>query len=202
MRKRYARWRAILDDVAIPMSAVLNGERVVFDRAARAYDCVAGSPATEFTRKVRTLTGNFQLLKQMPQLIVPWRNPVFVQFVSHKVGRLFVPYFLMMLFASNLFLDGAPYRAILTLQCAWYLLAFTGAVLTRREHSEQLAMKTFVLFPYTFVLLNWAAVVGLCHILVRQHDPWSGYQGVDSLPKPDDRHALADRHAPDFSDAA
>jgi cellulose synthase/poly-beta-1,6-N-acetylglucosamine synthase-like glycosyltransferase len=130
----------ILDDVAIPMNAVLEGKRVVFDRAARAYDCLVNSPRTEFKRKVRTLTGNFQLLKQMPDLIVPWRNPVFIQFVSHKVGRLLVPYFLIMLFASNLFLEGTVYRAILALQSAWYLLAFTGAVLTRRRQpSEQVA---------------------------------------------------------------
>jgi cellulose synthase/poly-beta-1,6-N-acetylglucosamine synthase-like glycosyltransferase len=129
----------ILDDVAIPMNAVLDGKRVVFDRAARAYEWGANSPATEFTRKVRTLTGNFQLLKQMPQLILPWRNPVFIQFVSHKVGRVLVPYFLIMLFVSNLFLSGRGYRGILALQCAWYLLASTWAVVTRRQHSQEVA---------------------------------------------------------------
>jgi biofilm PGA synthesis N-glycosyltransferase PgaC len=121
----------ILDDVAIPMNAVLAGKRVVFARAARAYDYVTSSPKAEFRRKVRTLRGNFQLLQQMPELILPWRNPVFIQFMSHKVGRLFVPYFLILLFVSNLFLKGTAYRGILTLQCAWYLLACTGAAFTR-----------------------------------------------------------------------
>jgi poly-beta-1,6-N-acetyl-D-glucosamine synthase len=129
----------ILDDVAIPMNAVLDGKRVVFDRTARAYDFVTSSPAKEFARKVRTLNGNFQLLKQMPNLVVPWRNPVFIQFISHKVGRLLVPYFLIMLFASNFFLKGTAYRGILTFQCAWYFLACTGAVLARRQRSEQVA---------------------------------------------------------------
>ena len=129
----------ILDDVAIPMNAVLGGRRVVFDRAARAYDFVAASPAKEFARKVRTLTGNFQLLQQMPDLLVPWRNPVFIQFVSHKIGRLLVPYFLIMLFASNVFLKGTAYRAILAFQCVWYFLACTGAVLIKRQHSKQVA---------------------------------------------------------------
>ena len=129
----------ILDDVAIPMNAVLDGKRVVFDRAALAYDWGANSPVTEFKRKVRTLTGNFQLVKQMPQLMVPWRNPVFIQFVSHKVGRVLVPYFLVMLFVSNLFLNGAGYRGILALQCVWYLLACIGAVVTRGQHSEEVA---------------------------------------------------------------
>jgi poly-beta-1,6-N-acetyl-D-glucosamine synthase len=130
----------ILDDVAIPMNAVLEGKRVVFERTARAYDWAANSSATEFTRKVRTLTGNFQLLKQMPQLIVPWRNPVFIQFVSHKIGRVLVPYFLIALFVSNLFLGGAAYRGILALQCTWYLLACTGAVFARRQHSAEVSI--------------------------------------------------------------
>jgi hypothetical protein len=69
----------------------------------------------------------------MPELLLPWRNPVFIQFISHKVGRLFVPYFLLMLFVSNLFLTGATYRGIFFLQCTWYLLACTGALITRRK---------------------------------------------------------------------
>jgi biofilm PGA synthesis N-glycosyltransferase PgaC len=159
----------ILDDVAIPMNVVLAGKRVVFDRTARAYDAVATSPSAEFSRKVRTLAGNFQLLKQMPRLLMPWRNPVFIQFVSHKVGRLFVPYFLVALFLSNLFLDGMAYRGLLALQCCGYLMACAGAVITPGGK-----LKSLVLFPYTFILLNWAAVVGLHNFLRRQPDVWSG----------------------------
>jgi hypothetical protein len=75
----------------------------------------------------------------MPGLLLPWRNPVFIQFISHKVGRLFVPYFLIILFASNLFLEGMVYRGIFILQCAWYLLASGGALLTKRQRSAQAA---------------------------------------------------------------
>jgi cellulose synthase/poly-beta-1,6-N-acetylglucosamine synthase-like glycosyltransferase len=184
----------ILDDVAIPMNAVLGGKRVVFDRAARAYDFVASSPAKEFARKVRTLTGNFQLLKQMPDLMVPWRNPVFIQFVSHKIGRLLVPYFLIMLFASNVFLKGTAYQVVLAFQCVWYFLACTGAVLTSRQYFEQGAkMKSLILFPYIVVLMNWAAVVALYHFLRRQRGVWSGYEVVEPLPKVKQLHELSNR---------
>jgi biofilm PGA synthesis N-glycosyltransferase PgaC len=165
----------ILDDVAIPMNVVLGGKRVVFDRTARAYDDAVSSPATEFKRKVRTLSGNFQLLRQMPELLMPWRNPVLLQFVSHKVGRLLVPYFLVILLIANLFLEGTAYRGILILQCGWYLLACAGAVITRRQMFRRGGViKSLALFPYTFVLLNWAAVVGLYQFLRRQPDAWSG----------------------------
>ena len=39
----------------------------------------------EFRRKVRTLTGNFQLASRLPSALLPWRNPVWLQFVSHKL---------------------------------------------------------------------------------------------------------------------
>jgi cellulose synthase/poly-beta-1,6-N-acetylglucosamine synthase-like glycosyltransferase len=120
----------ILDDVVVPMRAVLAGRRTVFEPAARAFDRT-WEPELEFRRKVRTLAGNFQLLALMPELLVPWRNPVFLQFLSHKVGRLLVPYFLVALFLSNLMLREGLYLATLAVQCLWYLAACGGALASR-----------------------------------------------------------------------
>jgi biofilm PGA synthesis N-glycosyltransferase PgaC len=192
----------ILDDVAIPMNAVLGGKRVVFDRTARAYDYVASSPATEYARKIRTLAGNFQLLKQMPELMAPWRNPVFIQFASHKVGRLLVPYFLGILFTSNFFLKGTAYGGILALQCIWYFLACTGGSAYRTTTFRSSGqIKSLVLFPYTFTLMNWAAVVGLTHFLRKQHDVWGGYEAAASLPALNPLPELVDGGDTIFSDA-
>jgi len=80
----------------------------------------------EFRRKKRTLTGNYQLLVEMPALLAPWRNPIFVQFMSHKVGRLLVPYCLAALLLSNLFLLSGVYMAAFALQVLWYSLAAAG----------------------------------------------------------------------------
>jgi biofilm PGA synthesis N-glycosyltransferase PgaC len=115
----------LLDDVVIPMTVVLNGGRVVLDRTARAFEKPT-TPETEFARKVRTLTGNFQLIARMPQLLNPWRNPVFFQFVSHKVTRLLVPYLLVSMFVANLFLLRGGYLVFLGLQVLWYGLALAG----------------------------------------------------------------------------
>lgn len=121
--------RAILDDVIVPMRAVLAGRRTVFEPRARAWDRVC-PPEVEFRRKVRTLAGNFQLIALMPELLQPWRNPVFLQFVSHKLGRLLVPHLLVVLLVSNAFLldDGVLYRLLFAGQCGWYLLAVAGAI--------------------------------------------------------------------------
>lgn len=121
---------AILDDVIVPMGAVLAGKRTVFEPRARAHDRVC-PPEQEFKRKVRTLAGNFQLVALMPQLLMPWKNPVFVQFLSHKIGRLLVPHFLLLLLASNLLLREGFYLVFLVCQCSFYLLAGAGALVSK-----------------------------------------------------------------------
>lgn len=102
----YAMWRRewvpmpdqlILDDVWLPMQLVLGGRRVGYALDARAWDARSTSAAQEKVRKVRTLTGNFQLMAWLPALLVPIRNPIWVQFVSHKVLRLLTPWLAMAL---------------------------------------------------------------------------------------------------------
>jgi cellulose synthase/poly-beta-1,6-N-acetylglucosamine synthase-like glycosyltransferase len=123
----------LLDDVVIPMRIVLAGKRTIFDPEARAYDAVACCPQAEYGRKVRTLTGNYQLLTQLPQLLVPWRNPIFLQFLSHKVGRLLVPHALIALLISNVFILHGVYVLFFLLQSAWYFCATAGYLFLKRD---------------------------------------------------------------------
>ena len=116
----------ILDDVVVPMRIVLGGKRATFDPSARAYSAVAHSLGGEYEKKKRTLAGNYQLFVEMPELLVPWRNPIFVQMVSHKFGRLIVPYCLAALFVSNMFMLEGFYRLVMVLQVMWYLMACVG----------------------------------------------------------------------------
>lgn len=124
----------ILDDVLTPMRAVLAGYRVVYSGRAFAFDRAAIDAGAEQRRKVRTLAGNVQILWQEPRLLVPFVNRVWVQYVSHKLGRLLVPYALLTLFAASVALSGraAIYTLALIAQCALYLLAGYGAWLEQR----------------------------------------------------------------------
>jgi cellulose synthase/poly-beta-1,6-N-acetylglucosamine synthase-like glycosyltransferase len=126
----------ILDDVLTPMRVALAGFRVVFEPRARAFDRVAGVARDEFRRKTRTLAGNFQLLALEPQLLLPVVNPLWFQFLSHKVGRLVVPYALCLLLASSALLasQSAIYMLAFAGQIVFYGLALYGAVLHHREH--------------------------------------------------------------------
>jgi cellulose synthase/poly-beta-1,6-N-acetylglucosamine synthase-like glycosyltransferase len=119
----------ILDDVLAPMRAVLAGYRIVLNNRARAFDRTAPDAEAEARRKVRTLAGNYQILRLEPRLLLPWHNPVWLQYVSHKLGRLFVPYALLLLIASSMALAerSIVYAAALFGQCVFYLLAGYGA---------------------------------------------------------------------------
>ena len=125
---------AILDDVLTPMRAVMAGYRVVFSERAFAFDRTAADADAEQRRKVRTLAGNVQILGQEPRLLIPVLNPVWLQYVSHKLGRLLVPYALLSLFAASIALSeqAAIYTLALIGQCALYVLGGYGAWLEHR----------------------------------------------------------------------
>ncbi len=115
----------ILDDVYWPLNVAMQGFRVAHDGRARAFDRLPGRTRDEFRRKVRTLSGNFQLAARLPAALLPWRNPVCWQFVSHKLARLAAPWGLIGVLATSAALGGV-YRSIFLAQVAGYLLAAAG----------------------------------------------------------------------------
>jgi len=154
----------LLDDVFTPLSIVLQGYRVTFDPNAKVYDAEA-SLKGEFSRKARTLAGNFQLLELLPELLDPRKNRVFLQLVSHKLLRLACPFALVTLFGSNAYLvatlaPGWPlYAATLAGQLVAYGLAAKALVFGDEKAGKLTRLSQ------TFVTLNAAAVVGLRRFL-------------------------------------
>ncbi len=145
----------LLDDFVVPMHIVRRGGRVVFEPRAVIYDELQPDTPGERKRKVRTLSGNFQACARDPWMFLPWRNPVVVQFVSHKVFRLLVPYALGVMLVASLLVAAPLYRAAAAAQVALYAVAAAGmAAATWRRNR-------FVSFAVVFVELNWAAVLAL-----------------------------------------
>jgi poly-beta-1,6-N-acetyl-D-glucosamine synthase len=147
----------VLDDVAIPMRACLAGGRVIFDGRALAYDDAAHAPAQERARKVRTLAGNFQLLALMPEVCWPWRNPIWWQYLSHKVFRLLAPWAMLALLMSTALMASSLAWAL------WVLLAqvvfYAAAACALRF--ERCARWKLMRVASAFVALNGFAVLGL-----------------------------------------
>jgi cellulose synthase/poly-beta-1,6-N-acetylglucosamine synthase-like glycosyltransferase len=112
---------AILDDVNLPLGAFFQGYRVILEDTAHAYDEPA-SLDIEFRRKVRTLAGVYQTIRAFPALLGP-HNRMWIHFMSHKLGRLLLPWALIVLLLSSFTLP-YPWGALaLAAQAAFYLTA-------------------------------------------------------------------------------
>jgi cellulose synthase/poly-beta-1,6-N-acetylglucosamine synthase-like glycosyltransferase len=149
----------LLDDVVIPMQIAVRGYRILHDPAALAFDPQPLEPAAERVRKRRTLAGNFQMLFRYPAWLLPGRNRLWWQLISHKYLRVIAPVFLALVFFANLALVAVPfYRAIFAAQCACYALAVLGLIFPGMRN------RAFAL-PAGFVLLNASAVLGFLHYL-------------------------------------
>jgi cellulose synthase/poly-beta-1,6-N-acetylglucosamine synthase-like glycosyltransferase len=159
----------VLDDVLIPLRIVGRGYRVLFEPRAIAYDAAAFGARQEFRRKVRTLAGNFQLFFRHPWVLVPSRNRLWFQTLSHKALRLLTPLLLAGAFAANVLLARTPlFRFLLAGQALFYAAALAGALLgTGRRRLPLLSV------PYVICLLSWATVVGFFRFATgRQRVTW------------------------------
>jgi poly-beta-1,6-N-acetyl-D-glucosamine synthase len=156
----------VLDDVFIPMNVARRGYRVIFDERARAWDSPDLGSDREFRRKVRTLTGNYQLLELAPWLLRK-ENPLRFEFISHKLIRLVVPLALLAVLLASAFLPGAFYRVVFWAQVCGYVLSLLGWSRWNLGPLSRLADAA-----YTLVALNVAAVMALVNIATGQKAGW------------------------------
>lgn len=155
----------ILDDVLIPLRIAEQGYRVLFDGRAAAYDRISVTVKREFSRKTRTIAGNFQLFTSHPRFLMPWRNRLWVQIVSHKALRLAMPGFLILAATSNIVLvPSFLYATTFSVQAGFYALAMLGRL--TRDYSHKYALLNV---PYTFCVLNWATTVAMARFLGRRY---------------------------------
>ena len=157
----------ILDDVLVPMQIVRKGYRVIFDARARAWDTPDLGEAREFSRKVRTLSGNYQLLQLAPWLLSS-ENAIRFEFVSHKLSRLAVPFALVALLVASIFLPQPFYRAALAAQLAFYALSLAALAGVRIGPLSRIADPA-----RTFVVLNSAAMVAFVNFVTGRKAVWA-----------------------------
>ena len=177
-----------LDDVYWPLQVALLGKRVVLDPRARAYDRLPDRVRDEFRRKVRTLSGNFQLLGRLPQVLLPWRCPIWFSVLSHKVLRLVVPWALVAIFVLSAALPAALYQGLFWAQFAGYAVGVAGAL------SPALARFKPVSAAASFVVLNAAAWLGFwVWITGGTARSWSkvDYQRLPNVPAREQARAAA-----------
>lgn len=151
--------RTLLDDFVVPMSARKLHYRVVYDPEAVATDFAADSVDDEFLRRVRIATGSFRALRDLVR--VPLSGFTGLAFVSHKLLRWVVPFLLIGVLSSNLFLLGKSfYQVTLLAQLGFYLFAWAGYVFRHR-----VAVFRYALVGYFVVAMNLAFLVGFLRFL-------------------------------------
>ena len=144
----------LLDDFNTPVSLLKSGQRTVLEPDARVFDKAEQNVSGEYKRKVRTLAGNFQSFKHFPWLFSPRKNPVFLQFISHKVFRLLVPYAMLLAFASAMMGHGWFLKSMFFAQLLFYGLGLANMAGLKMLDNKALN------FISVFIQLNAASVVG------------------------------------------
>jgi len=156
----------ILDDVFLPMHVVRMGKRVVFQPKAIARDRIFDNEGKEFSRKVRTLTGNYQLTQLAPWLL-SINNPLLFRYISHKLMRLLIPLLLVLMLLASATSHDTFYRVSFWLQILFYISAALGLVLPYAKKFRPIAIAN------TFVMLNVAAAIAFYNFLVGRHRLWT-----------------------------
>jgi cellulose synthase/poly-beta-1,6-N-acetylglucosamine synthase-like glycosyltransferase len=155
----------ILDDLFVPMNVARMGRRVIFQPSAIARDRLFSAKGKEFSRKVRTLTGNYQLLRLAPWLLSP-ANPLLFRFVSHKLLRLLVPFLLLLMLIASAMAGGSFYRTIFCLQVIFYVAAVFGTLIPSVKQFKPVGIAS------TFVMLNAAAALAFYNFAAGRKKVW------------------------------
>jgi cellulose synthase/poly-beta-1,6-N-acetylglucosamine synthase-like glycosyltransferase len=160
----------ILDDVWTPMHVIMQGRRVVYEDSAIALDYPSATLDGEFSRKVRTLAGNFQIVRAEPRILSPTSCRAWWMFIMHKLMRLIVPYAMVGLLVSSLLLAHPFYRFLLGGQVVFLALGWLG----RPRGGQNKAGCRICGAINVFLSLNVAAVMALVvYATGRAHTLWA-----------------------------
>jgi len=160
----------LCDDVAIPMQAVVEGYRCIFEPGAKVYDRPSSSPTQEATRKRRTIAGVAQLLCLFPRWLLPWQNPIWFGYISHKMLRLLSPFCLLALIWANYWLRAESYYQWI----GWGQIIFYGLALAGL-FSQRCGVNVRMLgIPAMFLSMNVTTLAALWDAMRgRYHAAWN-----------------------------
>jgi cellulose synthase/poly-beta-1,6-N-acetylglucosamine synthase-like glycosyltransferase len=155
----------LLDDVYLPFAAAFKGYRIFFEDDAKAYDFPT-SLQSEFRRKVRTQAGIYQIVARFPQLLWPG-NRRFIHFLSHKMGRLLLPFAMLATLVSTFFLP----QPLLILAAAGQA-CFYGAALVDPFVPERSSLKRLTGVIRAFLVLVAAALCATAVFFLPAQNLW------------------------------
>jgi glycosyltransferase involved in cell wall biosynthesis len=179
------------DDFALPLRVARAGLfNVLETRACPVTGLAHDNPCAMLRLKVRIIGKDFCALLANRDLLNPFLyGTVAVGLWSHKLLRWFVPYFLLAMLASNIFLVHQFFFQIaLVPQVAFYLAATIGIIRRGNIRSR------WVSVPMSFCTVNFAAALGIAKALAgRVSGAWEPERSATTEPVYAKRAAASDR---------
>jgi biofilm PGA synthesis N-glycosyltransferase PgaC len=167
------------EDFYIPMKVLAStGRRVAYVPEAVAAIPAAASLAIEFERKTRAHVAFLISLPLLKQLLLPWRTPVWWQFISHHVLRMLVPVAMLAAMICSATLApsaGAYFVGLIVAQLVFYGLAFGGWMFAERGRRPKIFY-----FPFYFVFVQLALALAWLRWPRRKYD--YAWQRTERLP--------------------
>jgi len=178
------------DDSISPLSVYKKGYQVVFEEEAVAYETMASTVGGEFRIKSRGVTRELGAILSFKELLNPFKYPLlsWVLF-SHRLLRWSVGFFLVFIFALNVFLLDKPvYLALFLTQVIFYLFASIGfllesyRLLTTNTNNQLLQAKRIFSVPFYYCIVNFAALCGIIQFLLgKKKAVWQPEREIDIL---------------------
>ncbi|MBN2377988.1 MAG: glycosyltransferase [Sedimentisphaerales bacterium] len=159
---------SVTEDQVLGMKIMTRRWRCLFAHRARAREAVS-TWTGELQRRIRISAGNFQSLFLVPAILNPRLGWISFAFISHKLLRWLVPFFLLAMLAANLLLAGQLfYGSTLIFQAIFYTTAICSSLLPKLT-----GILKFLSIPRYFLAMNFAILLGLLRFLRgRQRVTW------------------------------
>jgi cellulose synthase/poly-beta-1,6-N-acetylglucosamine synthase-like glycosyltransferase len=168
MRRRLAEalpCDTLIDDAVLTLGVFFQGYRVILDPDSVAYDfpAIAG---TEFRRRLRTLAGLWQVHARLP--LFSRSNRMRLHFISHKFGRLVLPWAILLVLGASWALPHSWFRtSLLDGELCLSVLALIDPLFGSRFPLKRVSSAA-----RTFVVMNAAALSAIAVFFVPATKLW------------------------------
>lgn len=146
-----------VDDFFITMKVLEQKYKCILDLDAIHHEIISNQLSEEFRRRIRISSGNFQNLREFYKLLWPPFTGLSFSFLSHKVIRWIVPFLMILLIISNIFLFPVNlfYKITLYVQAGLIFIPFLDFIL--RKLGLQIVFLRFITYFYS---MNLALLAG------------------------------------------
>jgi biofilm PGA synthesis N-glycosyltransferase PgaC len=160
--------KPVTDDLVVPLRILEAGYTTKYESRAVAYEESENSVLGEFRRKARIGAQNFSSIIEFSKLLHPRRGFVAFALWSHKIVRWIVPFLILAIAASSLYLSSTSgfYGMLLYSEGVFVAIALAGLIL------DIMKIRVGILgVPYYFLATNAALLTGFIRFVFKREKP-------------------------------